>query len=79
MTYSYSNMEIQIYYSSSESIPTYGTMYAPNQMRIEYMDKDLIDRERLKFQSDKKQQDLNNQRIRDSLEKANKKDALNRI
>ena len=79
LTYNYDAIEIQIYYNSSESIPTFGNGYAPNQIHIEYMDKDLINRVKSKFQNEKKQQVLDNQSIRDSLDKANKNNSLRRI
>ena len=79
LTYNYGDIEIQIYYNSSESIPTFGMGYAPNQIRIEYMDKDLTNRVKSKYQSEKKQQEIDNQRIRDSLDKANKNNSLRRI
>lgn len=73
------NTQIDVDYSSSESIPTFGMGYAPNQMRIEYKDLELTGRVRSNFQSQKKLQENENQRIRDSLKTANKNNSMRRI
>jgi hypothetical protein len=73
------NTQIDVDYSSSESIPTFGMGYAPNQMRIEYKDLELTGRARSNFQTQKKLQENENQRIRDSLKNANKNNSLRRI
>jgi hypothetical protein len=73
------NIQIDVDYSSSESIPTFGKGYAPNQMRIEYKDLELTGRVKSNFETQKKLQENENQRIRDSLKNANKNNSLRRI
>ncbi len=77
--YKIEDFEIQVYYRNAESLPNFGIGFTPNQIHVEYRDLSIINKARIKFQYDKQSRDKENQRINDSIVKAERSKSIRRI
>jgi hypothetical protein len=73
------DIEIYIYYLNAESLPNFGIGFAPNQIHVEYRNISIINKAITQYQSEKQIRDNENQRINDSIGKAERRNSIRRI